>query len=283
MTSEGSLRRLGSELHFWVTGPRDGMVVAFTHGASLDHRSFDAQLPVLVDAGFQVVTWDMRGHGRSKPLGAEFTAATLAGDLAAILEQVDCDEAVVVGHSMGGYVAQQFVHEFPELARALVVIGSTDLSMTTGAGWRLMYKALPFSLKRMSLETFHRRTLADLAEGDHVKHYAANAMKPIPKADFVEIVLGGVRCLWFDSGLGDGYTIQIPFLLTHGDRDRANRRVFTKQSPRWAAKEPNCRYEVIADAGHTAHMDNPEGFNKVLLRFLDNLRPCAPDSAQWRR
>ncbi len=76
-------------------------------------------------------------------------------------------------------------HEFPELTRALVVIGATDLSMTTGAGWRLMYKALSFSLKRMSPETFHRRTLADLAETDHAKHYAAKAMQPISKADYV--------------------------------------------------------------------------------------------------
>ena len=46
--------------------------------------------------------------------------------------------------------------------------------------------------------------------------------------------------------------------------------MFAKQSPTWAAKEPNCRYEVIHQAGHTAHMDNPEGFDNVLLQFLRN-------------
>jgi pimeloyl-ACP methyl ester carboxylesterase len=109
VTTEQSVERLGSELHFWVTGPTDGPVVAFTHGASLDHRSFDAQLWPLVDKGFRVLTWDMRGHGRSKPLGAEFAVSTLATDFATIVDQVGCEQATVVGHSMGGYVARSLL------------------------------------------------------------------------------------------------------------------------------------------------------------------------------
>jgi pimeloyl-ACP methyl ester carboxylesterase len=56
--------------------------------------------------------------------------------------------------------------------------------------------------------------------------------------------------------------------LTHGARDCANGGVFPRQSPVWAAQEPGCRYVVIPDAGHTAHMDNPAAFNTVLLDFL---------------
>lgn len=93
----------------------------------------------------------------------------------------------------------------------------------------------------------------------------------ISKDDFIHLILGGVRCLWFGGRLGPHYTVQKPFLLTHRDRDRANRGLFAEQSTKWAAIEPNCRHESIRDAGHTEHMDNPDSFNRVLLGFLHGL------------
>ncbi|WP_052519390.1 alpha/beta fold hydrolase [Archangium violaceum] len=268
MTTAHQVQRSGCIIRYWTSGPADGPVVAFTHGASLDHRSFDPQVETLANAGYRVLTWDMRGHGQSRPLGGPFTVEELAKDLLAIADDAGAHELVVVGHSMGGYVVQEFAHRSPDRVRAVAVIGCTDLSKKPSAGWRLMYTVLPFSLKRMSLDAFHRRTLADLSVSEDVRSYAAEAMSVISKEDFIEIILGGVRCLWFDSGLGRDYVIRKPFLLTHGALDRANRGVFTKQAPAWAAKEPNCRYKVIPAAGHTAHMDNPDAFNALLLDFL---------------
>ena len=268
MRSARVLPRDGSTLHYWLSGPSAGPIVALTHGACLDHHSFDHQVAALEGAGFQVLTWDMPGHGASKRLVGRFTVARLAEDLRALLDEVGATEAIVLGHSMGGYVAQEFAHRFRERTSALVVVGSTDLARPASRLWRPIYAALPLALRCMSLNGYRKRALADLALRAPVRDYAKHAMSVIDRKEFIDIIRGGVHCLWFGTGHGDDHSIPMPFLLTHGDRDRANRGVFIKSSPRWAARVPSCVYEVVPNAGHAAHMDNPEAFNALLLRFL---------------
>ncbi|MCE7982642.1 MAG: alpha/beta hydrolase [Caldilinea sp. CFX5] len=268
MNENHSVTRLGTNLHYWISGPATGPLVVFVHGATLDHRSFDAQLPPLVEAGYRVLTLDLRGHGASKPIGAEFTIGVLAEDLLTILDQVGADQVALVGHSFGGYVVQEFTRRYPDRVRCLVIIGCTNLAKKSSPFFRLLYHLFPFLLSRMSLATFHQRTLADLSLSPAVKVYAAQAMADIPKADFITIIMAGLACLWLDAGFSPTYVIPKPFLLTHGAQDHANGGVFPRESSAWAAREPNCRYEIIPDAEHAAHMDNPAFFTKLLLDFL---------------
>ena len=184
------------------------------------------------------------------------------------MDEISAGQAILVGHSFGGFVIQDFTRLFPERVRALVVIGSTNLAKKSSSFNRLLYSIFPGILSRMSLDEFRRRTLANLAVKQAVKDYAAQAMESISKDDFIAITLAGVAVLWLDSGFPADYVIPKPFLLTHGAQDRANGNVYAKQAKIWAAKEPNCRYEIIPDAGHTAHMDNPAAFNTILVDFL---------------
>jgi 3-oxoadipate enol-lactonase len=93
-------------------------------------------------------------------------------------------------------------------------------------------------------------------------------MEGISKDDFIAITIAGIAALWLDSGFGPDYFIPCPFLLTHGAQDNANGNVYAKQAKAWAAHEPHCRYEIIPDAGHTAHLDNSAAFNAILLDFF---------------
>jgi 3-oxoadipate enol-lactonase len=271
MNTNGSLTRLGSKLHYWVTGPESGTLVALVHGATLDHHTFDPQVSALTEAGYRVLTGDLRGHGESKPLGESINISILADDLKAILDQIGVEQTVLVGHSFGGFVIQDFAYRFPTRVRALAVIGSTDLAKKPSVLNRLLFRVFPGLLSRMSLEDFRKRTLENLSLSQDVKEYAARAMKVIPKNDFVSIIIAGIAALWLDSGFHSDYVIPKPFLLTHGAQDRANGNVYSKQAKAWAAREPNCRYEIIPNAGHTAHMDNPAAFNAMLLDFLKEL------------
>src|SRR6266511_2307511 len=119
----------------------------------------------------------------------------------------------------------------------------------------------------MSLDTFRKRTLAELSISQEVKDYAAQAMKGITKEDFIAITIAGIAALWLDSGFGPNYVISKPFLLTHGAQDRANGGVFPRSSAAWTANEPNCRYEVIPNAGHTAIWITPRHSTRSYLIF----------------
>ena len=268
MNTNGSLKRLGSELHYWITGAESGTLVVLVHGATLDHHTFDMQVPALTEAGYRVLTWDLRGHGASKPLGEAINITILADDLKAILDQIGAEQAALVGHSFGGFVVQDFAYRFPTRVRALAVIGATDLAKKPSVFNKLLFRVFPGLLSRMSLEDFRKRTLQNLSLSQDVKAYAARAMEVIQKDDFVAIIIAGIAALWLDSGFRSDYVIPKPFLLTHGAQDRANGNVYSKQAKAWAAREPNSRYEIIPNAGHTAHMDNPAAFNAILLDFM---------------
>ena len=273
MNESQSVTRLGSNLHYWITGDEGKPLVALLHGATMDHHTFDAQISPLVEAGYRVLTMDLRGHGKSTPLGEEINIATLADDLKAVLDQLRVGQAAVVGHSFGGYVVQEFTRRFPDMVSAIAVVGCTNLAKKSSPVFRLLYRIFPGMLSRMSLDTFRERTLGDLAVNQSVKDYAARAMSGISKDDFIAIVIAGIAALWLDSGFPADYVIPKPFLLTHGDQDHANGNTYPRQAPAWVAREPNCVYKVIPKAGHTAHMDNPEAFNEILLGFLQqNLR-----------
>lgn len=80
--------------------------------------------------------------------------------------------------------------------------------------------------------------------------------------------MAGLDCLTRASGLGHGYQLPCPTLIIYGQLDRANGGIFPKSSRAWAARQPRAQQTAIPNAGHTAHQDNPETSNSILIDFL---------------
>ncbi|WP_246998818.1 alpha/beta fold hydrolase [Halosolutus gelatinilyticus] len=229
----------------------------------MDHRMFDPQIAPLVDEGYRVVTWDVRGHGQSKPIGDEFTVSTVADDLLALIDHLGHETAILIGQSFGGYVSQEVVFRHPARVDAVVVIGTTDITTLPSRLERLGLKLSPYLFKVWPAG--HLRTLIaeNTAVTPDVQQYAADAAGQMTKQEFVTVWKAVATCLHEEPG----YRIQQPFLLTHGEYDETG--IISKAAPGWADREPNCRYEVIPDAGHNANQDNPDVFNRILLAFLE--------------
>src|SRR5205807_4187054 len=80
----------------------DGRPVVLLASAGMSSTMWDYQRVFLADHGFRTIGYDRRGHGRSDDPGTGYDYDTLAGDLAAVLEFHDVQDAVLVGHSMAG-------------------------------------------------------------------------------------------------------------------------------------------------------------------------------------
>lgn len=259
----------GTTVHAWDSGPVDGPVVVLTHGATMDHRMFDPQVPALTEAGYRVITWDLRGHGASRPLGAEpFTVPLLVEDLLTVLDHLGVTGPVVAGgQSLGGYVAQELVFRHPERVAALVIIGSTCLTLPISRAEDWALRSSPWWFRpwpwRLLTQVVARSTARDPA----VQAYAAGAIGVIGKRDFLRIWEGVATCLHAEPG----YRITQPILLLHGAEDRTG--TIARSAPEWAARGPHCRYAVIPTASHNANQDNPTETNRLLLEFLDEHVP----------
>jgi pimeloyl-ACP methyl ester carboxylesterase len=101
-----------------------GSAVVLLHGYPFYRSMWREQIDFLSARGLRVVAPDLRGLGQTKATGEISTMADMAGDIAALLDQLKIDLVVVCGLSMGGYVAFEFAHLFPSRVRALVLAGT---------------------------------------------------------------------------------------------------------------------------------------------------------------
>jgi pimeloyl-ACP methyl ester carboxylesterase len=108
--------RLAADDH----GPRDGSPIVLVHSAVVNRRAWDGVIPHLVDAGYRVIAYDMRGYGESTSEEVDFTGH---GDLLAVLDHFGLDRVAVAGNSMGAHFCLDAVLAAPERFVAHTWIG----------------------------------------------------------------------------------------------------------------------------------------------------------------
>ena len=124
---ERTIVRDGLRLAFDVSGPgadADDVPVVLLHGLGFTRRSWKAQREIL--GGRCVVTPDLRGFGDSQMPSDDYDMAALAGDLEAVRVALGAETIDLVGHSMGGMVAQSYVLAHPERVRSLMLASTTS-------------------------------------------------------------------------------------------------------------------------------------------------------------
>lgn len=257
------LERSGSQLHYWLFDERETAPwVILTHGATMDHRMFESQIPILSEQ-YRVLAWDVRGHGHSKPIGDPFTIESAADDLLAILDQHEIEQAVFVGQSMGSYISQEILYRAPERVLALVSIGGTALVYEYSP---VELNALRASLNLFRLtpynQGFKRLVATNTAYTESAQEYAYEAISQLSREEFLSVWSGITQALRSDPE----YRISVPLLITHGEHDLTG--TVRAHAPLWADRDTEGQYIVIPDAGHNANQDNPEFFNQILLAFL---------------
>ncbi|MDQ6943951.1 MAG: alpha/beta fold hydrolase, partial [Candidatus Eremiobacteraeota bacterium] len=101
-----------------------GVPVVLLHGFPLDRTVWDEQLDALTAAGARVIRVDLRGCGESEPSDGPALMEALAGDVAGVLDTLRVERAVLVGHSIGGYVALAFFRMYEERVAGLALVAS---------------------------------------------------------------------------------------------------------------------------------------------------------------
>ncbi len=251
----------GCRLHYWLGGRPDGPLVVYTHGASNDHTTFEKQLPALAGE-YRILLWDVRGHGLSRPSLKPFTLQRAVDDLIALLDWIGYPRATFIGHSMGGMIIQDLAFYHPQRVKSLVAIGSPCTTLDLSLGDRLGLTLIWPTLHLYPYDRLKRQSARASAVRPEVQAWLLNLYNQVSKEEFIETLQATARCIHPEPA----YCIPHPLLITHGDEDLTAS--VRRMAPIWAAREPNCRYEVIPAAGHAANMDNPAFFNRLLVDFL---------------
>lgn len=238
-------------------GPTDAPAIVFVHGTRLCRTMWRAQLDDLADR-FHVIAVDLPGHGMRA--GERFTVEAAAARVGDVIESVARGRAVVVGLSLGGYVAMDLAARRPELVRGLVLSGATAEPVGLRA-WPFL--ALAWAMERFdgegldALNTWFFRTrypprIADaIIAGGFWSAGGAAALRGLLGQRFAPRLAAYPGRTLILNGAYD-----VPFRLYAGDFARVARDV---QRVR------------LGGATHLANLDRPAAFSLAVRRFADGL------------
>lgn len=259
-----TLERAGCPLHYWIGGAPDRPTVLLLHGATMDHRMFNAQIPALLADNYQVIVPDQRGHGRSQPVGAGFSFAVCVDDITAILDAENVKQVIVIGQSLGSMIGQRFIFDHPDRVLAFVSIGAVPIHMPYPR-WEIAALRLSMPMLRWwPYQNLVKIVPPAIAQDPTVQAYALDALQQIDRTTFLAIWQGVAESISV-TGL-PGQHITVPSLLTHGENDSTG--TVRQNAPRWAAYDPDVEYVIIPAAAHNANQDNAPHFNRSLRQFL---------------
>ena len=255
-----------------------GRPLLVVHGFSGAKEDFADHLDRLGVAGWHVVAPDLRGHGNSDhPEGEDaYRFGLFADDLLALADALGWDRFALLGHSMGGMVAQFVVLKAPGRVRALVLMDTSsgppegiepDQVEVGAAVVREYGMAVLCELQEAQAESDPLATPASvrlrLERPELAEHGRRNTLASSPDM-WLSMT---TKMLGQDDRLDRLASLDVPTLVIVGEQDRP----FVGSSERMAKAIPGARLAVIPDAGHSPQVENPEPWWDALVGFLEGV------------
>jgi pimeloyl-ACP methyl ester carboxylesterase len=248
----------GVRLHCATQGPRQGTAMLMLHGYSDSSFSFSQVMPLL-PADFRVIAPDLRGHGNSERPPSGYHISDMADDVLDLMNTMDVASAIIVGHSMGSFVAQAIAERAPERASALVLTGSAPTSVNDAVtALREMIDALTDPVDEEFVRSFQYGTVA----------------MPVPKAFMDAVIANSKRMparIWkaiYEALLEYRPSQMRPFVrtLVLGGKEDA---IFSAAEQMQLARQyPDARLQLVDRVGHALHWEQPDTFVAALMRFV---------------
>lgn len=260
----------------WDPASGPGPVVLLLHGVGGGREAWaDAGMgpglssgAALAAAGFTALALDLPGYGLSAPVWPYHLAA-LAGAVAALITQTQAGPAIVVGHSMGGMLAQELVASAPQVVAALVLAGTSAAFGKPGGDWQrdfLQSRFAPLDAG-LGLAGLAAALVAGMVAPGTAPERQARAqalMAGVPEATYRAAVSALVA---FDrrARLAD---IAVPTLVITGEFDRT---AAPEVARKMAERIPGAALCILPGAGHLLNIEQPVAFNAALLAFMRGL------------
>lgn len=272
----------GRELAYVEAGDTDAPTLLLIHGMAGSSTTWREMIPRL-ESRFHVIAPDLPGHGESSLDFDDYSLGAMASALRDLLVVKGVARCTVVGQSLGGGVAMQFLYQYPDFCERIVLIGSGGLGKEVN--WILRLLAVP------GAELLLTGAAAPLfvAAGDKIRgFFSGKGVRAVsleePWAAYSSLGRSGHRRTFFKTlravvdGRGQAVSAvnrlhvagQLPFQLIWGDRDPI---IPVSHGHDTHAAMPGSRLEVIEGVGHYPHVEDPAAVEGALVEFMDSTDP----------
>jgi pimeloyl-ACP methyl ester carboxylesterase len=244
-----------------------GPAIVLLHGYPFDRSMWREQIESLSANGYCAIAPDLRGLGESTSSGEIATMDEMARDVAGLLDELRIAHAVIVGLSMGGYVAFEFVHQFPARVQALVLAGTRspadnqqEKQNREQQAQRMLAEGMLGIAEPMLAKLLARQTVAE--KPDVVARVRAMILRTDPK---------GAAAAQRGMAARRDYSVDLP-------RIRASTLIIAGRADTIRTPDDaefmhrgirNSRLEIVDDSAHLTNMEQPGVFTRVLLDFLE--------------
>jgi 3-oxoadipate enol-lactonase len=249
---------------FEAAGDAGNTPLVFLHGIGGAARAWRDQLNAFGDR-YRAIAWDMPGYGGSAPL-ATVSIASLADALQDFLGQIGAIKPVLVGHSIGGMIVQQWLVKYPTAAAAVVLAQTSPAFGKADGDWQKSF----IDARLGPLD--RGETMVSLAPGlvkDLVGEdpdasglaLARDCMASVPEASYRASMLA---LLGFDQRQ-TLKNIKVPTLVLAGSKDK---NAPASMMAKMASLIPSAHYVELEGVGHLVNLERPAAFNATLDQFL---------------
>lgn len=258
----------GIEIHYEIKGA--GRALLLISGLGYSRWQWHRMVPYLAEH-FQVVTFDNRGVGESEKPAGPYSAQMLAADSAGLLDALGIEKAVVMGHSMGGFIAQAMALDFPGRVEKLILC-------STNFGGPHHVPVTPEAMQVLAdvssdpLTRFKNGLAVSTAPGwaenhpgmieEWIRWRVANPVEPAPYQAQMAIGLGLIpEAASFEARLP---RLTIPALILSGAHDKV---VPPANAALLGGKIAGSQVVIFPDAGHFFPIEIPEAASKAVIEF----------------
>ncbi len=269
--------------HLAVRRAGTGPSIVLIHGMAGSLTTWDPVFEGLA-RHHDVIAVDLPGHGESSRLRGDFSLGSLAASVRDILDALEVKAATIVGHSLGGGIAMQFMYQFPERCERLILVSSGGLGREVtpmlraltvpGAGLALAGGARLQRQRHVAAVGRFARPLAARVWND--LPYMMRQMATLDDPETRRSFLATINAVIDLGGQGINATDRLhlaaglPTLIVWGESDRM---IPIAHGRAAADVVPHSRFEPIPGAGHYPHEDDPELFLTVVADFMATTDP----------
>jgi len=261
------------EIHYEDHG--SGKPIVLIHGYPLSGASWEKQVPVLLNAGYRVITYDRRGFGRSSQPTTGYNYDTFAEDLHALITKLKLRDFTLVGFSMGGGEVARYIGKFgsKDVSKAVIISGVPPYLLKTadnpegvdGSVFEGIEKTVAADRYAFFTAFFKNFYNTDVHLGKRVSQEAINASWNVAASSSAT---ASVACVptWHEDFRQDVAKIDVPALVICGDSDRIV--PASAAGLRTAKLIKSARLLVIKEGPHCVTWTHADEVNAELLNFL---------------
>ncbi len=247
-------------------GPRDGRPVLLVHGHPFDRSMWRPQAERLVEAGYRVVTPDLRGYGESKSRDTKTGLDVFANDLVELADDLRLERFVLGGLSMGGQIVMQLIADHPDRVTALVLadtFAGLDSPQAKQARYDTADRISAEGMERYAEELLPKMISKQTrATRPDVEAHVRKMMRTAPEEGAAAALRGRAERPDYTNGLAD---ISVPTLVVVGSEDEFTPVADAELIHR---KTNASTLVVIEGAGHLPNLECETEFDEALSTFL---------------